>query len=82
MDYNECSSNEINPFQKIAIVQDGAGQIQAIENTLLSYCDENHLQIIWGKYAAGASPTQSRNNKGTLCHPLQKQYKSSDLEKN
>ena len=66
-----------NPYQYIAIAQDGAtGQIKAIENSLHQLCEDENQKIIWAKYAAGASLSQSPNDKGVMHHTLHTLFKS------
>ncbi len=61
------NENEINPYQHIAIIQDGAnGQIKCLENTVVDYCQENKLDITFCKFADGTSLTESPNDKGVM----------------
>ena len=74
---------EINPFQNIAIFQDGAaGQIKSIENTLIDYCQEHNLDVTFCKYAAGTSLSESPNNKGVMHASLHRYFKTSDFRLN
>ena len=52
-------------YKYIAFCQDGANeQVKALENHLVDYGDNHDLDLVWVKYAGGASLTQSRNDVG------------------
>jgi hypothetical protein len=71
-----------NPYQNIAIAQAGAaGQIKAIENSLHQICQDTNKKIIWAKYAAGASLSQSPNDKGVMHHTLHTLFKSPSFKR-
>lgn len=83
INHSQTQHTDDNPYKYIAIFQDGAiGQIRAIEHTLLQYCDDNNMNIIFGKYAAGTSLTESPNDHGIMHALLHKFFKSSSDSEN
>jgi hypothetical protein len=69
-----------NPYRWISINQNGAnGQVKAIENSLHNMCAEANQNIIWGKFSAGASMTQTPNDKGAMHHTLHDLFKTSNF---
>ncbi len=82
--YLDDPSNQVAEFQTryqfIAVAQDGAnGQIKAIENTLFPWTEENNMDILWVKYAGGASLSQSPNDKGMMHSTLHSHFKSPNF---
>ena len=76
----EALTNSYSEYRYIAILQDGAiPQINAIKNHLEPYCKEKNKDIIWGKYAAGTSLTQSPNDKGAMHVSLHRLLRSNDF---